>query len=225
VQQLQRSYIFEFAGMPQSGKTVVKDIFAHYLKRMEYPFEAYHGGSKNSPDQLYYGPIGELNQWLAEKTARFVRSIATDRNTAHKIFLLDRGLIDRCIFTEALVQAGKVPERQAEEIYKSLLFPDLLEKLDGVFIFVSSPETALIREYHNKLVKRENVRSEGEVMNESFLSSMRSAAETWNERVKKDDLVENVEIIDTEQHDLGMRATAREVFDIIRHKYPELGLK
>jgi len=221
MQQLQRDYIFEFAGMPQSGKTTVKDILVHYLKRMEYPFQEYHGGSRYS--LLYDAPIAELNVLLARNARHFVSSIIEREKADYKVYVLDRGLIDRCIFTDALVRSGKVAEEQAKEIYASLTSPDLLEKLDGVYIFVTSPETALIREYRDKLVRREDVRSEGEVMNESFLSQMRSAAIEGFDTAKH--RVRNVKRIDTEQLGVDMRTKAREVFDNIRNTYPELNLK
>ena len=66
MQQLQRSYIFEFAGMPQSGKSVVREILAHYLKRMEYPLEEFNGGSRYSGFPIYRMPIGQLNERLAQ---------------------------------------------------------------------------------------------------------------------------------------------------------------
>ncbi len=218
MQQLQRDYLFEFAGMPQSGKTMVKDIFVHYFKRMEYPFEEYHGGSGSSP--LDHLPIGELNYLLAERTKTFVDCIVKRRNSNHKIYLLDQGLIDRCIFTDALVNASKVSPSQAEDIYSSLLSRDLLDRLDGVFIFVTSPQTALIREYQDKLVKLEDVRSQGEVMNEKFLSKLQSATERWFKRAGNLGLI--VKKIDTSQPDVEMRVKAREIFDTIQRNYPEL---
>jgi len=65
MQQLQRSYIFEFAGMPQSGKTVVRGILAHYFKRMEYPLVEFNGGSRYSGLLIDRMPIGQLNERLA----------------------------------------------------------------------------------------------------------------------------------------------------------------
>lgn len=224
MRQLERNYIFEFAGMPQSGKTSVKEILVHYLKRMEYPIVEFNGGSRHSRlPTIYRMPIGELNEQLAYNIERFVRSIVDGQNPDHSIYLLDRGLIDRCIFTDALFRANKVSTKQAEKLYAILTAPELLEKLDGVFIFATSPQTALDREYAGKLVERKDVRSHGDVMNEHFLLGMRFAAEEWHRR--SIGLVSHVEWIDTTPMDTDMQKVARDVFDRISEWYPELELQ
>jgi hypothetical protein len=224
MRQLERSYIFEFAGMPQSGKTSVKEILAHYLKRMEYPIVEFNGGSRNSRLPVNRMPIGELNELLAYSIESFVRTIVDGQNPDHNIYLVDRGLIDRCIFTDALVRANKVFPKQAEKLYESLTAPELLEKLDGVFIFVTSPETALDREYADKLVKRKDVRSHGDVMNEHFLREMRFAAIEWHDKLSRRSIgqISHVELIDTTPIDTDMHMVAKHVFDSISNWYPEL---
>ena len=226
--QLEQSYIFEFAGMPRSGKTSVEGILAHYLKRMEYPVVEFNGGSRHSGlTTINSKPIGELNEHLANKIEKFVRSIEKRENPDHNIYLLDRGLIDRCIFTDALVRANEVSPKQAEKHYNSLTAPELLEKLDGVFIFTTSPQTALDREYADKLVKRKDVRSQGDVMNERFLSEMRLAAEQWYDKIIRRSIghVRHVEWKDTTPLDTDMQKVARDVFDSINNWYPELELQ
>jgi len=223
MRQLERNYIFEFAGMPQSGKTSVREILAHYVKRMEYPLVEFNGGSRHSRFPIYRMPIGELNEQLAFNIESFVRSIGEKQDLDHNIYLLDRGLIDRCIFTDALVQANKVSSKEAEKLNAILTMPELLEKLDGVFIFVTSPETALDREYASKLVKRKDVRSHGDVMNEHFLHKMRVAADEWYRR--SIGLVRHVELMDTTSRNTDMQKVARDVFDKISVWNPELELQ
>src|SRR5579872_1527444 len=89
MRQLDRSYIFEFAGMPQGGKTSVKEILAHYLKRMEYPVVEFNGGSRYSGFPIYRMPIGELNQKLAQNIEYFIRDIPGNQSSDHNIYLLD----------------------------------------------------------------------------------------------------------------------------------------
>jgi hypothetical protein len=232
MRQLERNYIFEFAGMPQGGKTAVKEILAHYLKRMEYPVVEFNGGSRHSGFPIYRMPIGELNQKLAYNIENFVRSIAERQSSDHNIYLLDRGLIDRCIFTNALARDKKISREQEAKLCESLTVPVLLDKLDGVFIFVSSPDIALDREYAGKLVERENVRSQGDVMNEHFLREMRSAAEEWYNLVdtQGNHYVKYVERIDTTPTENSpieteMKKFSEYVFNGIRKRYPELELE
>lgn len=228
MRQLERSYFFEFAGMPQSGKTSVKEILAHYLKRMEYPLVEFNGGSRQSRfPAIYRMPIGELNEKLAYNIEDFVRPIVKEQNPDYNIYLLDRGLIDRCIFTDALVRVNKVSPKQAVKLYTILTAPELLEKLDGVFIFATSPQTALVREYVDKLVALKDVRSRGDVMNEYFLGEMHLAAIEWNDMIRRQNIgnVRHLKWIDTTPKDTDMQKVARDVFDRISEWYPELELQ
>ncbi len=217
--QLERDYIFELAGMPRSGKTPVQGILAQYLKRMEYPLVEFNGGSRSSSLPIYRMPIGTLNENLAQGIEYFIRSIVSQQKSDHNIYLLDKGLIDRCIFTDALVQDDKVSEEQARQVYASLTDSRLLERLDGVFIFTVSPEIALQREYADKLVKREDVRSQGDVMNERFLRKMSATAKKWYKEMNGH--IKYIDYIDT-TNDADMQGVARNVFNGIRERYPEL---
>jgi len=227
MRQLDRNYIFEFAGMPQGGKTSVKETLAHYLKRMEYPVVEFNGGSRYPRLPIYRMPIGELNSALAQNIESFVLSITEKQGPDHNIYLLDRGLIDRCIFTKALALDKKISQEQEERLYKSLTSPVLLDKLDGVFIFITSPETALKREYASKLVERKNVRFQGDAMNEHFLHEMRIAADEWYTllNTQTNSHVKYVERIDTTPIETDMKKVAEYVFDRISKRFPELGLE
>jgi hypothetical protein len=219
---LERDYVFEFAGMPQSGKTAVREIIAHYLKRMEYPLVEFNGGSRSSRHPVNHIPIGKLNELLAEDILQFFHSTMKHQYADHNIYLLDRGLIDRCIFTDSLVQDKKVSPEQASLLYASLTDPRLLKRLNDVFIFTVSPEIALQREYKDKLVKPENVRSQGEVMNERFLSKMFDAGSRWYYKIHSD--IKHIEIVDTTET-TKMQDVARTIFNGIRERYPELELE
>lgn len=173
-------------------------------------------------------PIGDLNEKLAQNIKQFMNNTLERQRYEHNIYLIDRGIIDRCIFTDALVQDNKVSPGQAEEIHQFLAAPEFLEKLDGVFIFVTSPETALYREYKGKLVERAKVRSQGDVMNEHFLGEMRSAAEEWNNRVNNrgsNYYVKHTQLVDTTPKNTDIQKVALNVFASIKNQYPELALQ
>ena len=206
--RLQRDYFFEFAGMPQSGKSSVEDIVAHYLKRQGFVIEEYRGGSRYSP--LRFSSIADLNLWLACKTAEFVISALGREKAIHKIFLLDRGLIDRCVFADALLRQGKIDENTAFATKMFLTSSRLLQNIDGVFVFVTTPKLAIMRENENKLVE-----TEGGVMNTVFLEYMRSAVEDDVERTKAFLPGKHVQLIDTGKDDGKEAETARDIVSTI----------
>ena len=94
---LPRNFVFEFAGVPKSGKTTVMDVVSHYLRRRSISVEEYHGGGR-------YAPIGkdalpQLNLYLAAQCLARLSSIGQPTGSPTKIYLLDRGPIDRVIFS------------------------------------------------------------------------------------------------------------------------------
>ena len=200
---------------PQSGKSTVEDIVAHYLKRMGYAIGEYRGGSRYSP--LYDAPIDVLNISLACKAVEFVVNSIGREKEVHKIFLLDRGIIDRCMFTEALYRQGKIDERTASATKQFLTLDQLTNKIDGVFVFITSAESALMRENENKLIQ-----SEGGVMNKDFLEIMRSAVQAEAERWVRSIPDRNVIIFDTEdkKYKGKEKVVARDVVDNISKIVP-----
>ncbi|SRR6266487_75803 len=206
MRELKRDYVFEFAGMPRSGKSTIVDIIGHFLKREGFSIQEYDGGSKHNP--LSDADIGILNLVLAGQTVELIASAVGSKTKAHKIYLLDRGLIDRFIFTEALLQEGKIDEVEAKRVYDFLTLPRLLKRIDGVFVFVTSPELALARENVNKLVK-----SSGEVMNEKFLTTLYTATlDGYNYSKER---MRNVHLINTDREDRRVHETAVRVRDYI----------
>ena len=209
-QELRRDYFFELAGMPQSGKSAVREIVAHLLKRNGFFIEEYIGGSRGSA--LYNAPIADLNLSLALKTAGFVLETVRTKKAVNRIFLLDRGLIDRCIFTDTLLRHHLIDAVSAQTINNLLTLPKLLDNIDGVYVLVTSPEVALEREYRNKLIRKE-----GEVMNPGFLSTMRSVAEESYNDMRNLIRNRNLVLIDTGQDDEHLQQIAESIIRNIMH--------
>jgi len=159
---------------------------------------------------LYNAPIADLNLSIACKTAKFVIEIVKSKRADNQIFLLDRGLIDRCIFTDTLLRHQLIDPVSAQITKGLLTLPQLLDSIDEVFVFVTSPEIALEREYRNKLVRKD-----GEVMNPGFLATMRSIME--DNYKNKPDLVRNhsLKVIYTDQDDRHWLETAESVIEDI----------
>lgn len=205
---LTRDYFFEFAGMPQSGKSTIEEIVAHFLKRQGFPIEEYRGGSRYSP--LRFAPIADLNMLLACKVVEFVVSTSEREKAVNKIFLLDRGLIDRYMFTETLLRRGQIDSESAHATRMFLTSPQLMRKIDGVFVFITTPELAMIRENQNKLVA-----NEGGVMNRAFLREMRSAIEDDIAGIKMRMSESHLELINTSENNRKETETARRIADTI----------
>jgi thymidylate kinase len=206
---LTRDYIFEFAGMPKSGKTTIFDIVSHYLKRSGIKIEEYHGGGRYSP--IDKSALASLNMFLAGRAVEFILVSAERERIGHRIFLMDRGVYDRCIFTIALQRMGKVDLQETDATLNYLTLPRIAQRIDGVFLFVTDPEISISREYKNKLVE-----VTGRVMNTDFLEILRSIS--LGEVQKMQQCFSNVQIIDTKELDGKLIECARVVADSIMAK-------
>jgi thymidylate kinase len=204
--EIRRDYIFEFAGMPKSGKTTVLDIVAHYLKREGLRLGEYHGGGRYAP--IDKTSIASLNMLLAAKAAEYILTTSERERDGNRVFLLDRGVFDRYIFTRMLEDEGRIDAAESRAIRSFLLAPRLTRPTDAVFAFTTSPALSLRREYANKLVERE-----GRVMNNDRLDRLRRLT-----REAVTDLREHfaaITEVDTERADGDPVGTARAIVDTL----------
>lgn len=204
--EIRKDYVLEFAGMPKSGKTTVLDIVAHYFKREGLRLGEYHGGGRYVP--IDKTAIASLNMLLAAKAAEYVLTTSERERDGTRVFLMDRGVFDRYIFTRMLEEEGRIDAAESRAISSFLLAPRLTRPIDAVFAFTTSPAISLRREYANKLVERE-----GRVMNADRLGNLRRLT-----REAVTELREHFALIteiDTELTDGDPVATARAIVEAL----------
>ena len=204
--ELRRDYILEFAGMPKSGKTTVLDIIAHYLKREGIRLGEYHGGGRYAP--IDKKAIGSLNMLLAAKAAEYVLTTVEREHDGSRVFLMDRGVFDRYIFTRMLEEEGRIDPVESRAVRDFLLASRLTKPIDAVFAFTTSPAISLRREYANKLVERE-----GRVMNTERLELLRRLTRDTVSQLRGHFAA--VTEIDTELSDGDPVNTARKIVDAL----------
>lgn len=206
-QSLDRTYVFEFAGMPKSGKTTILDVVSHYLKRSGYPVREFHGGGryveidKNNPQAL--------NLVLTTRAIEYLLLSLERYKDDPRIILMDRGVFDKSVFTISYFNEGKLSRDEADALTNFLMIPRLVESIDGVFPFITTPELSLEREYRNKLIHQE-----GRVMNYSMLSKLREATITQAQTLANK--YRYIQIVDTGALDGNITQTATLVIDGIK---------
>lgn len=167
---LERNYVFEFAGMPKSGKTTLIDIVSHYLRRTGYADDIsdFHGGGRYAP--IKKNDINRLNLYLATESMRYLLCVKNpDRKP--KIHLMDRGINDRIIFSEALCKEGRVSTENKDAIESILLLDEFSNEVDCLFVVTTSVELSLERENKNTIIK-----TQGRVMNNNLLQDLKDSA-------------------------------------------------
>jgi hypothetical protein len=162
-----RDYFFEFAGMPKSGKSTVADVVVHFFKRTGTPVTEFHGGGRYVP--IDKKARGSLNLVIACRTAEYLVTQSEREVVTPRIYLLDRGPFDCCVFTTALVESGTISREEAASVESLLTVPRIAGRIDGVFAFITTPALSLSREASHKLSV-----GAGRVMNESTLARLRN---------------------------------------------------
>src|SRR5579862_962264 len=190
--------------MPKSGKTTVCDVVVHFLKRSGFKVGEYHGGGRY--EAIDKSSLLSLNLHLAMKAADFILINSEREKVDNRLFIMDRGIFDRRIFTRALRTIGKIGDIEASAVLNLLNLSELLKHIDGVFLFVTQPALSIEREYHNKLIKQP-----GRVMNLSFLEVLRNAS--LQENSEWQTKLQYSRLIDTSDHDGRIEHCAKLVAD------------
>lgn len=168
--ELKRNLVIEFCGMPKSGKTTVMDTVSHYFRRSGYKdrLMEFHGGGRYAP--IHKSEIAKLNLYLATEAMRYLLC-ADNPDCINKIHLMDRGINDRMIFSDALKHQRKISEEESRIVYEMLSFPEISKRTDLCFVFITSAELSMERENKNKIVH-----GDGRVMNKELLNCLRKSA-------------------------------------------------
>lgn len=204
--ELRRDFFFEFAGMPKSGKTTTMDTVVHYLKRQGLKVTEYHGGGRYAP--IDKSANESLNLYLAGMAVNFILQNSEREKTVNRLFIMDRGLFDRWVFTRALNMMNKIDNDEYHSIVSYLTISRVIDKIDGVFLFVTNPHVSIDRENKNKLTQKP-----GRVMNSDVLQKIRDAS--IENHQSSQGMVNNVFLIDTELENNKILETSQFVINKI----------
>lgn len=133
--------IYEFSGLPKSGKTTIIDIVSHYFRRKGFRVLVHRDTGTYAP--IRKNELGALNIYLASQAVTFLLETYYSAHSDHQLIFIDRGLFDRCVFSETLRELGYIDERECAVVNNFLLTPRLTGTLARVFLFTISPELSL----------------------------------------------------------------------------------
>src|SRR5262249_19123403 len=150
---------------PNSGKTTVLDVVAHFLRRRGVPIVEFNGGARYAPP--WESQLCEIHHFLSSGDVRHFLSLKHKRNSPTTVHLLDRGLVDRVIFTRALHQLGRVSRAHRDGIESMIGIPELNGAIDLCLVFTTSSALSLARESKNKLTA-----DHGRIVNTTLLDQL-----------------------------------------------------
>jgi thymidylate kinase len=120
-----RPFFVEFLGTPEAGKTTVIRPIASILQKQGYKVKVLSEAAEQIPVGFPRGTLSE-NIWIRLKTVNQVLEASV---SDFDIILVDRGIIDTCIWNEIGCQKKELSKTLCDEIlplFKQLnIFPDL----------------------------------------------------------------------------------------------------
>lgn len=188
--------------MPKSGKTTVLDAIAHYLRRRGLLVHEFHGGGRYAP--IDKSALPQLNLYLAASVVQELAAIGFPRGSEPGVYLLDRGPLDRILFSRALCSVGRLTSEHVDAVTRILTSPELRRRVDLTLLFVTDPTLSLARETANRLTEKD-----GRVMNTGMLEALRAAAASVDDVAR--DTTKLLDVIDTAELDGRVRLTAERV--------------
>jgi predicted NUDIX family phosphoesterase/thymidylate kinase len=205
--QQRRPLLIEFCGTPKAGKTSTINALNIFLKRNNFKTVLLTERASICPVKEKQKPF--FNIWTACSTLAEILKNLSSNYEFHNIdvILSDRGLFDSLSWFFWLKKRGSLNHDDFVNITSFFTMSLFSRYLDLVFIFMSSPEVSMRREYANLLTRKE-----GSIMNRVVLSeyneSLIHVQEMFQNRLKK----LRFEVINTDsnnQSEVGKIVTKR----------------
>lgn len=194
--------IFEFSGLPKSGKTTIIEIVARYFRRRGFNVDVH--SDEGTYAAISKDEIGGLNVFLGCEASKYILETKYAKARLPTISLVDRGIFDRCIFSETLFRRGTISSGENTTVQSFFTTPRMTSAISRVFLFVASIEDVIDRE---RLHSLENV--PGAVMNRDFLSSFREVSTEL--ALSLSSYFNKIDLIDTSEMNGQIRDTAKSV--------------
>lgn len=206
--------IYEFSGLPKSGKSTVIEIVSTHFRRCGYNVQVHQDFGTYA--SIGKKELGALNIYLANKAINSILEVAYSKARLPTILLIDRGLFDRLTFSQTLFERSVV-SREEHLSFSSFVKLERLRKLvSGVFVFTAPVDLVMQRELSEALNS-----NHGDVMNRKFLENFHSASSHLVKDLGKE--LQSIEVVDTGRLDGRIRDTARQVAISIEKSLDEIG--
>lgn len=200
-----RPIIIEFCGSPKAGKTSSIASLNIFLKRNGFRTSVLTERASICPISDKQSPT--FNVWTCTATINEINEKIDIANSSEKnnidIILCDRGIFDALCWFRWLSNRKNMSEDEHRILSEFTLLNRWQRNIDLVYIFLTTPEESIRREYANLLTDRQ-----GSIMNESVLEQYRASVKETLEEYK--DSFRATCVVDTtnrNQNDVGYEVT------------------
>ena len=169
-----RPIIIEFCGSPKAGKTSSITALNIFLKRNGFKTTILTERASICPISDKESPV--FNVWTCSATINEINEKMDAANTASEsnidIILCDRGIFDALCWFRWLKSKDKMSEEEYDVLTQFAMLNRWQKNIDLVYIFLTTPEESIRREYANLLTNKR-----GSIMKEDILEQYKQAVE------------------------------------------------
>lgn len=202
-----RPIIIEFCGSPKAGKTSSITALNIFLKRNGFKTTILTERASICPISDKESPV--FNVWTCSATINEINEKMDEANTASEgnldIILCDRGIFDALCWFRWLKSRDKMSEEEYDVLTQFTMLNRWQKNIDLVYIFLTTPEESIRREYANLLTNKR-----GSIMKEDILEQYKkSVEETLHEYESAFRATCVQDTTDREQNDVSYEVTEK----------------
>lgn len=209
IHRQRRPIVIEFCGSPKAGKTSSINSLNIFLKRNGFKTAVLTERASVCPISDKESPV--FNTWTCSATINEINEKIDAANASSNpednldIIICDRGIFDALCWFRWLKSRNKMDDTEYNVLTQFALLNRWQKNIDLVYVFVTTPEESIRREYANLLTDKR-----GSIMKEDILSQYKEAVQqTFSEYER---VFRATYIIDTtkqEQNSVGYEVTEK----------------
>lgn len=171
-----RPIIIEFCGSPKAGKTSSINALNIFLKRNGFKTAILTERASVCPISDKQSPV--FNVWTCSATINEINEKMDNANASADaadhldIILCDRGIFDALCWFRWLKSKNKMSSEEYSVLTQFAMLNRWQKNVDLVYIFLTTPEESIRREYANLLTNKR-----GSIMKEDILEQYKQAVE------------------------------------------------
>lgn len=209
IHRQRRPIVIEFCGSPKAGKTSSINSLNIFLKRNGFKTAVLTERASVCPISDKESPI--FNSWTCSSTINEINEKIDLANASPNpennldIIICDRGIFDALCWFRWLKNRNKMDDTEYNVLTQFALLNRWQKNIDLVYVFVTTPEESIRREYANLLTDKR-----GSIMKEDILLQYKEAVhQTLSEYEKVFRATYIIDTTDQEQNSVGYEVTEK----------------
>lgn len=204
-----RPIVIEFCGSPKAGKTSSINSLNIFLKRNGFKTAVLTERASVCPILDKESPV--FNSWTCSATINEINEKIDLANASPNpennldIIICDRGIFDALCWFRWLKNRNKMDDTEYNVLTQFALLNRWQKNIDLVYVFVTTPEESIRREYANLLTDKR-----GSIMKENILFQYKEAVQqTFSEYEKAFRATYIIDTTEQEQNSVGYEVTEK----------------